>query len=36
LSKLDASLKSSGQSLGQLSTNLLKAGSAGESAFLNI
>lgn len=36
LGKLDASLKSSGQSLGQLSANLLKAGSTGEQAFLNI
>ena len=36
LGKLDASLKSSGQSLGQLSSNLLKAGTQGEQAFLNI
>jgi hypothetical protein len=36
LGRLDASLKSSGQSLGQLSSNLLKAGTSGEQAFLNI
>ena len=36
LSKLDASLKSSGQNLGTLSANLLKAGTSGQNAFLNI
>ena len=36
LGKLDASLKSAGQSLGGLSTNLLKAGATGQEAFLNI
>ena len=36
LNRLDASLKSAGQSLGGLSTNLLKAGQTGQQAFLNI
>lgn len=36
LNKLNASLKSSNQSLGQLSSNLLKAGTTGEQAFLSL
>ena len=36
LSKLNASLQSTGQSLGTLSANLLKAGSTGEQAFMNL
>ena len=36
LSKLNSSLKSSGQSLSELSNKLLNAGMTGESAFLNL
>ena len=36
LNKLDASLKSSGQNLGELSSNLLRAGQTGQQAFMNM
>ena len=35
LSKLEASLKASGQSLSSLTSGLLRAGTAGEQAFLS-